>query len=58
MIIYQGSKETYKNSVTDHTTNSKRKRVKGGTSKRSLKSGNIKFLKQLGLKVKERKTKK
>lgn len=58
MIIYQGSKETYKNSATAHTTNSKRKRAKGATSRRSLKSGNKKFLKKLGLKVKKRKSKK
>lgn len=58
MIIYQSSKDSYKNSVTAHTTSSKKKRVKGATSKRSLKSGNIKFLNKLGLKVKKKKNKK
>lgn len=54
MLIYQGSTDTYKNSVTAHRVNSKKRRVKGATSRRSLKSGNIKFLKKLGLKVKKR----
>lgn len=54
MIIYQGSNGYYNNSVKSQSTVSKRKRVKGSTSKRSLKSGNIKFLKKLGFKVKKK----
>lgn len=51
MIIYQSSKGTYNNSAAAQSTVSNKKRVKRATSKRSLKSGNIKFLKKLGLKV-------
>lgn len=52
MIIYQDSNRHYNNSVAAQSTHSKKKRVKASTSKRSLKRGNINFLKKLGLKIK------
>lgn len=55
MIIYQESKGWYNKTSTNHSSVSKRKRVKRTTSKPSLKRENIKFLEQLGLEVKKSK---